>query len=101
MAFYNRAQYLREQLDSFADHTSGCSGSLNLEGGLGFTKAQICESVGDKRNRMLSHAGAAAGDFTLDPGPSSRGREAVKFGDGVGLRHPGGSCRHQILPADV
>ena len=41
--------------------------------------------IRDNPNRRLSHAGVAIGDFALDPRPSSRGRQAVRFGDGVAL----------------
>ena len=43
----------------------------------------------------------AAGDFAPDPGPSSRGREAVRLGDGAALRDPGDGRRRQFLSADA
>ena len=39
---------------------------------MGFPRAQMCEFIGDNPNRRLSHAGVAAGDFTLSSGSSSR-----------------------------
>src|SRR5271163_3555699 len=68
---------------------------------LGFPRAEMSESIRDNPNRRLSHAGVAIGDFALDPRPSSRGRQAVRLGDGVALLDLGDGRRRQLLPANA
>src|SRR5271163_3677311 len=68
---------------------------------LGFPRAEMSESIRDNPNRRLSHAGVAIGDFALDSRPSSRGRQAVRFGDGVALLDLGDGRRRQLLPANA
>jgi membrane-associated phospholipid phosphatase len=78
----------------------GCSVLRTLKGRWGFPTARMCESIGDNPNRRLSHAGLTVGDFALDPGPSSRRRQAVRSGDRVALRHSRHGCGGQFLPAN-
>src|SRR5277367_6509526 len=73
----------------------------SVTGDLGFPRAEMSESIRDNPNRRLSHAGVAIGDFALDPRPSSRGRQAVRFGDGVALLDLGNGSRRQLLPANA
>src|SRR5271157_5093897 len=73
----------------------------SVTGDLGFPRAEMSESIRDNPNRRLSHAGVAIGDFALDPRPSSRGRQAVRFGDGVALLDLGDGRRRQLLPANA
>ena len=73
----------------------------SVTGDLGFPRAEMSKSIRDNPNRRLSHAGVAIGDFALDPRPSSRGRQAVRFGDGVALLDLGNGSRRQLLPANA
>src|SRR5271168_2444283 len=81
--------------------TQGRSVLRSVTGDLGFPRAEMSESIRDNPNRRLSHAGVAIGDFALDPRPSSRGRQAVRFGDGVALLDLGNGSRRQLLPANA
>ena len=73
----------------------------SVTGDLGFPRAEMSKSIRDNPNRRLSHAGVAIGDFALDPRPSSRGRQAVRFGDGVAIFDLGNGRRRQLLPANA
>src|SRR5271166_2131026 len=84
-----------------ASMAQGRSVLRSVTGDLGFPRAEMSESIRDNPNRRLSHAGVAIGDFALDPRPSSRGRQAVRFGDGVALLDLGDGRRRQLLPANA
>ena len=74
----------------FFDHFDAISGG----GGRWDFRGGNVALIRDNPNRRLSHAGVAIGDFALDPRPSSRGRQAVRFGDGVALLDLGNGSRH-------
>ena len=90
-------QIIRVVDDRTAPAGQGRSVLRSVTGDLGFPRAEMSESIRDNPNRRLSHAGVAIGDFALDPRPSSRGRQAARFGDGMAAG--ANSCRqmHEFI----
>src|SRR5579863_8698137 len=99
--FGGNFRHLGSQLSTIAATEQGRSVLRSVTGDLGFPRVEMSESIRDNPNRRLSHAGVAIGDFALDPRPSSRGRQAVRFGDGVAIFDLGNGSRRQLLPANA